>query len=104
MKYTFLIFILFFISCRDKAKTIELTKEQYDKLLENNSGNYPKPIKIYSNKIERTGESGIVDASDGHEYLIRNSSTSSETCEHYIDCRKCEDGYLPYFEDSTDGK
>lgn len=59
---------------------------------------YPKPFKLYYTQGIKQGESGIVQGSDKHEYLIIDYGYSNQSISHYVDCELCLSRKLNYHE------
>lgn len=88
MKKLIFILLIGLFSCNDNSVTI--SKQEYYKLKKDTALlHYPKHFKLYDEVLD-FNETGIVLASDGHEYLVTHSGTYGQNVEHYIDCEKCK--------------
>jgi hypothetical protein len=72
------ILIITLTSCYDNKPEVNITK----------TTKTPKPFSIDTSELG-LGGSGVVTASDKHEYLITDNLKNYQGFEHYIDCEFC---------------
>lgn len=91
MKKIPLIFtITFLISCGNEQDNVTISKTEYKKLIGDTlTSKYPKPFTLHTDGL-LLNRTGIVPASDGHEYLVINFDLTDMCVQHYIDCEKCK--------------
>lgn len=87
-----LFFILAFTAC---SSDVQMSKDDYEKLLIKAGVEkevYSKPWKLFikENNNVFSGQTGIVYASDGHQYLVIDYGLNKQVIMHYIDCEFCK--------------
>lgn len=82
-----IVFSLTAFACNEEKVTI--TKEEFNRLIKDSSTQgYPKPFELYDSNIDHGG-SGIVLASDEHEYIIDKKGYHGRVVLHWIECERC---------------